>query len=96
MFFFLFVYVPGTNHGDNNLSESIDGLYQLFFEIQENAAEIDEDVFFKISEIAPDYSRKLNDVFYQSSSTENIFKKGPDVLEKINQKIGKILKQDEK
>ncbi|AXI00963.1 hypothetical protein DV702_15345 [Sporosarcina sp. PTS2304] len=78
---------------DNTLSESIDELRQLFSEIQEDAGKIDKDVFIKISEIAPDYSRKLNDLFYKPSA-ENIFKKGPDVLEEMNQEIEELIKQD--
>lgn len=78
---------------DRTLSESIEELYNLFFDIQKNAENIDESVFFKISEISPEYSRKLGDIYYQPSNMENIFKNGADVLEEMNQEIEELIMQ---
>lgn len=79
---------------DNRFSESIENLYELFLEIQEDAEKIDEDVFFKISELVTEYSMELEGIFYHTP--KNGFEGGSDVLEKLKKEIEDLIENDVK
>lgn len=77
---------------NHNLSDSVENFYSLMFEIKENSGEIDEDVLYQMSDIIYEYSNKLSEINYRSTSLQNFFEQSPKLFNEMNQEIQDLVK----
>ena len=80
---------------NRNLSESVEDFYNLMYEISDNAEDIDEDVFYQMSDMIYEYSSELSVINYRSTSLQNLFDHSSNLFNEMNQKIKDLMKLDD-
>lgn len=85
--------IERLSDNNHNLSKSVENFSELMFEIKENAGDIDEEVFYQMSDIIPKYGKELEEMIYRTS-LENIIEQGPKLLNEMNREIQDLVKLD--